>query len=994
MKLNSCLVGFLAFGCATTAWSSCDQPDVLKLGGTGYHADGWFTLGASVHSDGDSLLFDNAAEFVLSPRYQSPIRKVVLSVRASSASATRTLWTRPLVDGVETSTNDFACVVPGVPTDFETVSFDFSPKDNVDAVRICVSSGGSGNWRIARMLVFYGSKDAQEDALLRELAQQLPTPENLRAADFTDRSLNVQVDAVTGAVGYRFSVCRLEGLPRTECREEFADLPRLSSGWTYGATNNVSLGVYTGTSSGSYPDHKTMTDGGRSLQIAAGKGAEDILVEILSPEVAAAVTEYSFVHKAASSGKSDRVTVYGRSSGTGEWQTLADPTNVLQSKAWTTNAVSSELDVRQLKFVFTARKDSYANASLDTLRLVYGGEVSRIPLAFGDIVANEPACSFANLEKDARYVCRVQAVGDAQSAAACRDSSWTEDLVVDLSWANLTVTAPEGVEWESNGSKMTVRWTAVAGADHYLVDVVPTDDVAHPVVTGAVAQGTSLDVTVPRVGEYAVTVTAVSPGGKSVAAATAVAGDVELASLGAVAARAVERQTIEASWDKVALAEGYQAKLVRIGGTAETLECGWVADGDGRCALPDGWTCHADWTDPRCANTWTSGEKVFPALPYAGCFLASCDRGQPLTKVSCAYKCGSTKADVLDCTRLVVSAKPAVGDWETVGTFVTSKSLETFKLNYAPERNVRLVRFSVETTSGFVVPSVRLGKVTLVSGVETRSEIASVRTTEASVSFRDLDPNGSYAVSVVPQPSEGDALGATSPIVNLAAEKFRTTGAVPLSGIRGGLFSEDFSALTNVTADTETRSIGLDYWQFCKGSGEPETILYTSGTNRTTGGVYVFGDEARTESSFMVGTLSTSTYGCSVGIAFLNDTASSVGVGALSFDAIQRNFRTVQKTYALEWLVTDGAAGIDSEGEWQPLEIPTVAPYVAGDAEAQGEFRQAVTVTQGLPPRIPAGGVLIVRWRHEKGSSGPMMAIDNVRLELPDMKTGTTVILR
>ena len=92
-----------------------------------------------------------------------------------------------------------------------------------------------------------------------------------------------------------------------------------------------------------------------------------------------------------------------------------------------------------------------------------------------------------------------------------RDSSWTEPQLVDLNWVGVTVSAPDGVALSASGSTLTVSWNPVAGAESYLVTVVPVDDPDAPVVVDARTTATSLSVTLPAVGLYAVTVTASSP---------------------------------------------------------------------------------------------------------------------------------------------------------------------------------------------------------------------------------------------------------------------------------------------------------------------------------------------------------------------------------------------------------------------------------------------------------------------------------------------------
>lgn len=979
--MKKMIFGALSLACGVCL-ANIDRPDVLVLGGTGYHTNGWFTFGATVHSENDSLLFDNKEEFVLSPRYDAPIRKVVIGVRASSDGdkMTRTLWVRPFADGIETSTNDFACTLQAKPTEFTNVSFDFSLGDKVDAVRICLGESGSGNWRVGLIMVFYGEKGADEDELLRSLARELPSPANLRAETFTTNSLTLVADEVVGASGYRFAVDRLVGLPRTVNREDFVMAPALSAGWSYGETNHVSFGQYTGTSSSSYPDNKTSLDGGHALQIIPDKKGVP-LAQIVSPEVSVSVTECSYVCKASSS-VSDQIRLYGRTSVRGEWIPLGEATYVTTSKAYVTNAVPVADGIRQVMFEFSAT-GAVANCGLDTLRIVYGGNETHATVRSADVVSAVPTCALDGLEANARYAFRVQAVADPAAEPPCRDSSWTEEQIVDLSWASATVAPPTDVAWEMNGAKMTVRWTAVAGADHYLVDVVPSGDPEHPVVSGAKAMGTSLEVTVPSVGEYTATVTAVSPGGISKATSEPFADEVELGTLASVTLKAVERQAVEASWSKVPLAEGYQAKLIAVDGTAETFEFGWPVDEGGRCTLPDGWTCDSWWRDPATANTWTNNHVAYPALPYGGSFLASGEFSQPITKLTCAYKCGSSSQGVLDNTRLVIAVKTAGGsNWTEAATLTVATATDTVKLTFAEEEDVRQIRLTaVELTPVGSRANVRLGKLTVVTGSEMRHEVESVRTAEAKVSFRNLDPNGRYAVTVVPLPSEGEAQGATSPVVDLSVQHFRKTGAVLLSQVRAGAYVESFDSLSNVSAKVETRSLPLDCWQLHKGSGETDAVLYSSKTNFTTGGVYALSDEERTPSSFMLGTLAAGTYGCAVGIAFLNDTDESVDVGTLSFDAIQRTVRKVPSSYRLEWTITDGATGIDAEGEWQALAIPETAPHVVGDSEAGGECRQAVEIAEGLPPKLPCGCVLILRWRHEKVASGPAMGIDNVKVE-------------
>lgn len=668
---------------------------------------------------------------------------------------------------------------------------------------------------------------------------QLPPPENLRA-DFTADSLTLVADEVAGATGYRFAVDRLDGCPLTERRADFADAPELAEGWSYGGQTGVVLGKYIGTG---YYDSRTSAD--KSALKIEVRGSAGSRVEILSPSVPARVSEYSFSCRAASAASSDTVAVYGRSGETEPWQALTAAVHLPGSMTGMTNAVPKDADVRQLLFVVEATGQNAANAALDSLRIVYGGEVVRTAVLSGDAVSVRPICELAGLVANGRYAFRAQAVADDASDSPCRDSAWTDEQVVDLSWSSIRVLPPERVESDVRGGKIVVRWSVAAQADHYLVDVIPLGDPEHPVVRAAKTNVTSIEVEVPSVGEYVVTVTAVSPGGISMASSAACVCEVGIGPVVSVALKATAPRAVEASWTKVSFAEGYLVRLFSVG--------------------------------------------------------------------------------------------------DAVGM---------------------------------------------------QKEVESVRTTETKLAFRDLDPNGRYAVTVVPLPGEDDGLGAVSPTVDLSAAHFRRTGAVPVSRVRGGAYVETFDSLSSVVGKVETASLPLDYWQLEKGNVEAGEVLYSSKTNFTNGGIYVFCDERRTPSSFMLGTLATGTYGCTVGIAFTNDTDGTVGVGTLSFDAVQRTFRKVPRSYELEWLLTSGATGIETAGDWRRLEMPVTAPYVAGDPEADGDYRRTVVIGEGLPKRMQSGNVLILRWRHEKVASGPAMAIDSVRLGIDKAGRGFCVMVK
>ena len=522
-------------------------------------------------------------------------------------------------------------------------------------------------------------------------------------------------------------------------------------------------------------------------------------------------------------GKSDVFRVLGRAdSPSSEWIGLLEFDLAGRSGTNVTVSVdAANLDIRQVKFEFSAAATNFSTAAWDSLRVVYGGDETRTPVTDGAATVAEPLLALSSLDCG-RFAFRAQAVGGVE----VRDSSWTEERVVDLSWAGIVVSEPTGIDAVQSGAAIAVSWDAVASAESYRVTVVSADepDVALDCVEVA---GTEAEVPVAAIGDYSVAVTAISPGGVSQATSGWYAVTVSLGRLGAVAAEATDVSEITATWAPVALAEGYRVNVYRLAG---------------------------------------EGERVL-------------------------------------------------------------------------------------------------------AGTES--------VTACSATFGGLDPSATYVVEAIPQPSDGASLGAASEAVDLSAAHFRKTGAAPLP--RDG-WTESFDALAGMTADTEVKRIGLDYWQFARGSAEPEKLLYASG-KKTTGGVYAFSDPSHGTDSYALGSLATKSYGCAFGIALANVGELAARDMELSFDVIQRTYNTNPTMYVLEWKVTDGETGILSAGGWREVELAGLEQWASGDEGCpEVEHRQHVSALS-LPAQLAPGETLVLRWRHPNVSSGPMLAIDNVRLE-------------
>jgi hypothetical protein len=309
--------------------------------------------------------------------------------------------------------------------------------------------------------------------------------------------------------------------------------------------------------------------------------------------------------------------------------------------------------------------------------------------------------------------------------------------------------------------------------------------------------------------------------------------------------------------------------------------------------------------------------------------------------------------------------------------------------------NIRRIRITavIDPYDLHYQPLLELGTVSVDYVEKITSETSSVLTEDNSAAVSGLNPEGRYIFEVTPLPSEGDGLSAFTDTIDMSLMKPREAEPVRFSTLKKCVFTEDFSALSGITGETPLREIALAHWQFRKGDDEPDKLKYTKTGNATAGGVYVLSDGERSESSFALGTLATSSYGCTLGIAFTNDLPYGVENPEISFIAVQRSFKTSPKSHLLEYLVTDGRTDIGADGDWLQLTIPATAPLTTETRDGKTEHRQTLGAYT-LPVKIPSGGALVIRWRDPKGAASPMMGIDDFSLKHPPATGGAILTVR
>ena len=960
---------------ALSLYSASDGPDVAGWAGTGYRG-GWFTYAVKSGSEGFKLA--SSSQFVLSPQYSAPVRKVILKVQCNSATPSRTLCVKPFVGGIE---SDEAALLrelsaPGAKDADEYIHFNWDAANNVDAVRICLGgSGSSGEWTIGEIHIFYGDKQADEDEIVRELVKELPSPLGLHFTDIELDSLTVAADEVEYASGYLFEAYRLVGDPRTEVREDFSAAPEVSASWTM-TTVNAKLDFYT---SASYCDTAAAAES-RSLKIEKSSSSGEVRVEILSPLLPVAARECSFMYKVGSKGKSDVFLVYGNS-GNGEWRELGRVVPESTSKGYAKVELEKSEGIKQFKFVVTGDGSDFSTAAIDGLSIVYGGDEARVSVGASQAMATAQY-SLSNLETG-RYAVRVKALAAADSEYG--DSLWSQEEIVDLKWAELIAEAPTDITCQSVDGKLRVSWRAAGNAGYYLVKVVTSGIPSETIIEAARTEATSIDLALPELGDYTVIVTAYSPGGKTSASAAPIAAALELGKLGKVTATAVDRETLKVSWSGVAHAEGYRVRVFELGGETAL----YTSDYSGLPEVwPEGWT-HYEYLQ----NTYSG---PVPKIDVRDCWISTCAYPMPITRADYSFKSHASAAlTALTKIAVDISSAQSGDEWSenyAIHDLTTSKQNISLPIPFSMGVRRLRFRFLFDNNNPHDNPAVEFGAVTVLCGEETRREVVSLRTESASASIGSLPQDGRFVVEVTPLPSEGDALSSVSGEVDLSLMKPREVTPVMISDIAGAAYCENFDTLAAVSKETSLKEIEFPHWQLRKGDDEAETLKYSATGKATAGGVYaiVSGEDAKERA---LGSLSTSSFGCSFGIAFSNDLQTVVESAKLSFTAVQRSFKAAPKSYVLEYRVTQGDCGIDADGEWTGVEIPQTAPLTAETCAGISDLRQGVGPIE-LGVALPPGGVLVFRWRDAKGASSPMMGVDDVRFECTASPRSLTLILR
>ena len=438
---------------------------------------------------------------------------------------------------------------------------------------------------------------------------------------------------------------------------------------------------------------------------------------------------------------------------------------------------------------------------------------------------------------------------------------------------------------------------------------------------------------------------------------------------------------VEATWEGAPGEGGYRVELFRVKDTRETEVPDFSELNAG--IWPSGWSHSSD----NGFGSYSDGASRNVKISYADAWIASPRYPEPVTSFSFKFRSNSSNAGERDRTKLVIATSSAEAgeDWKELARHDLLATMTTVAREVDYNENVRRIRFSIaydgddRQYEDNLLLEFRVLSVTCGSKEDVLGE--SCVTNVPKVVFSNLNAAASYFVTVRPEPSSDPALVATSDIVDLSKEHFRKKGALPVT-LKNLIYEERFDSLSNFVSQTKTAKMHLDYWQFVLGGAEPPTIgASQTNTVPNNAGCYVCRDKERISDidSAMIGTLASGDKECAVGLAMRNDTNRTLKGLKVTFDSVQRSSNANPATYAFEWRISDVEASIVSGSDWRQVGIPETATVTSEKRSVMPEYRQRDIVV-AIPAKLPPGKVLLLRWRHPTTTSGPMMAIDNVRI--------------
>ena len=216
-------------------------------------------------------------------------------------------------------------------------------------------------------------------------------------------------------------------------------------------------------------------------------------------------------------------------------------------------------------------------------------------------------------------------------------------------------------------------------------------------------------------------------------------------------------------------------------------------------------------------------------------------------------------------------------------------------------------------------------------------------------------------------------------------EKVPQLNACPVSSLTSPdhTYTQNFDSLAALTVPTGDKDwlngTTLPYWQAYKDADAVSSFNYNAGTG-STGGLYVFATN-RNDLVRALGAYSTQNDEFSFGLAFTNDTESTMTLASIAYLAQQWGFKNdTNQTMSVSVKVVDGLDWISAYSDgWTELGSTQSTVFDAEDAH-DTPVSTPVAATPAAEISIAPGQVLMLKWTiHSLKSGKPcMMGIDDV----------------
>lgn len=231
-------------------------------------------------------------------------------------------------------------------------------------------------------------------------------------------------------------------------------------------------------------------------------------------------------------------------------------------------------------------------------------------------------------------------------------------------------------------------------------------------------------------------------------------------------------------------------------------------------------------------------------------------------------------------------------------------------------------------------------------------------------------------------------------------EKVPQLNACPLSSLTSPdhTYTQNFDSLAALTVPTGDKDwlngTTLPYWQAYKDADAVSSFNYNAGTG-SNGGLYVFATN-RNDLVRALGAYSTQNDEFSFGLAFTNDTESTMTLASIAYLAQQWGFKNdTSQTMSVSVKVVEGLDWISAYSDgWTEIGSTQSTVYGAEDVH-DTPVSTPVEATPAEEISIAPGQVLMLKWTIHSLTSGKpgMMGIDDVTVTFSNKPRGIVIKL-